>query len=46
VRSRQWVPERKRQELAGSYAHNWLRDFSALGFAYKPQQKRVFVDTS
>ena len=24
---------------------NWLRVFSALEFAYKPQQERVFVDT-
>jgi hypothetical protein len=27
-------------------AHNWLRVFSALEFAYKPQQERVFVDMS
>jgi hypothetical protein len=27
-------------------AANWLLDFSALGFAYKLQQGRVFVDTS
>ena len=27
-------------------SRNWLRVFSALEFAYKPQQERVFVDTS
>jgi len=35
-----------RPHISAYFSVSWLRVFSAMEVAYKPQQERVFVDTS